>query len=283
MAHPKPTGAEILKALLSGDENEIQKVLSADTITFRIEGPSDLATTQSPPPPGQDGNFLIQHKEPGQGQPSGIASFTYLAHPSDRQGFQLMNAENGEETRQFRAGFIAERKVPYPDHPDKATKYETGDLLSTFDRPKSGEPFLLLTEVLDCSTLCFSLDLSGALHIGVFVPCDEQTGTITLQKSDDLSILLKKKGVTDTGTTLHVWGPDDFRRSKKDKKKHGGKKQHDKCAVFVLWDGEGWHVYAQLLRPRKHSQNPARELEPVAVIELYSWKTGTNNLLWHKG
>jgi len=279
MDHTKLTGAGILKALLSGDEDEIRKVLSADAIIVNIQGPSNLATTQSPPPSGQAGNFLIQHSEP-----AGTATFTYFGHPSDRDGLKLSGAEKSDVTPQFRAGLILEKKVPYPDDPSKATKYKVRDLLYAFERPNSGEPFLLLTEVMDCSTLCFTVALNGALHIGVFVPCDEQTVTMTRpNKGKDLSRLLKKKGVTDTGTQLHILGPDDFRRSKKDQKKHGGEKQHDKCAIIVLWDGEGWHIYAQFLRPRKHSQNPAHDLEPVAVIELYSWKTGTNNLLWHKG
>ena len=188
-----------------------------------------------------------------------------------------------DTTPQFAAAVYAPKRLTCPDKIRRGATFNVGGLLDKL-LPGGSAPFLVLTKVLKHTTLCFTVDPEGNLRIANFIPCGtpEENFIKKVQKADNLNELLESHGTSknvsqdpNRDTTqepdkdygqLHVWGPNNFHRTKKEKNKYARKKEYDRCNILVLWDGTGWRVYAQLIRLFKHGDDV--RYEPVEVVRL---------------
>ena len=274
--HKDWTGPEILNALQSGNKDMICKILSLFPISMtRLYGVTGYLgfqkiPSQLPPPSTDLGNFLLSEDD-------GKVRITYI-ETADRPD---IGKPNHHSQPAFHAGFFARNLLPCPDKIDKSAMVDVGPMLDHFP-PGGTVPFLVLTKPLDISTLCFVVHVTGDLHIASFVPMGAKSGVKEIQKADLLGEYISAcfKAPAYAGKLC----ARDFRRSKKkaEDKGFGGFRENDKCVIIVLWvPNQGWHIHAQVLRPRKKGK--PRDLVPALVVCLYSSGSGAEvKELWKK-
>ena len=131
-----------------------------------------------------------------------------------------------------------------------------------------GFPCLFLpTCKLENKVLVWAEDSNGALHISVLKP-------EMVNHGDDMGRSLRVWGnstFSKEGTKTSVWGPDDYRRMKKESYVIGGKNPADDyCRVIGVTIEGRWHIYAQKTRPHKRrSNNNKRVWKVVEVWRLF--------------
>ena len=278
----RPGLSDILGALLSGKVDVIRQILASFPFGLELRFSPGSYASQALPTLKEHSNFTAGTDK------QGVIHFMYI---------EVGDRENMMDSPQvFRAGFVKRRLLPCPNDISKADPIDIQPMCVRFP-PGEGYPFLILTEVLDISTFCFIVDVRQTLYMANFIPCDDKLDK-WVQKSDEMTDYLMHRAVSGPKVAgkVCVWGPRNFRRSPMSKvgkaakkylpgnvmpeEKWGAMREHDKCFIMTLWvPDSGWHVYAQVLRPRRGGG--PHDLVVAKVVQLYvPGMEGPPTLIW---
>jgi hypothetical protein len=292
---PPRNSKDLINGLFSGNEDQIKTILRH--YPFRLSGSVYSSNTQikfgrSQQPPAGQGNFHISLQ---------------LSNPQYAELAFIGDDEDMLDNR-VRAGFLKRTKLFCPDTIDPSQKKNIESMLVEF-QPGQDRPFLILTKVLDITTICFMVEQGRILRIGKFTPT-HANGTKKVQSADELTDYLKECAIApNRAGSLYAYGPKDFRRRVTTKSsisntmvgkavastmvgkavklgsKFGGNRVDDKCIILILWTPEqGWRIYAQCLKPPKQGWSGGLNgMITGRVVRLYPRTgpaPGAHEIIW---